>query len=57
MKTKSAPAFEIYLAGTDEPVFRHALSPYTEDAARLQDAVRRFHPELWGGPFLHEVGP
>jgi hypothetical protein len=57
MKTKCTPAFEIYVNGADEPTFRHALSPYSEDAARLEDVVRRFHPELWGGPFLHEVAP
>lgn len=57
MKTKSTPAFEIYIINSSEPAFRHALSPYTEDAARLEDAVRRFHPELWGGPFTHQVGP
>lgn len=57
MKTKSTPAFEIYIKGAGEPAFRHVLSPYTEDGARLQDAIRRIHPELWGGPFVHEVGP
>lgn len=50
----SVPSLEIYVKGTDEPVFQHTLSPHTKDAERIEAAVRRIHPELWGGMFVHE---
>lgn len=54
IKTRSTPAFEVYRRGRQEPEIRCTLSPYGGDAERIEQAVRRFHPDLWAGPFLHE---
>jgi hypothetical protein len=54
IKTKTMPALEIYLKGAETPAHRVTISPYGQYAKRIEEAVVRFHPELWGGPFLHE---
>jgi hypothetical protein len=54
IKTKTMPGLEIYVKGDDEPSFRYSISPYGNNAERIEQAVRRFHPEVWAGPFTHE---
>lgn len=55
LKTKTMAGLEIYVKVADPPdCVRHTVSPYGKDAERIEQAVKRFHPELWGGPFLHE---
>jgi hypothetical protein len=54
LRTKSMPGLEVYRKGDDEPAFRCTVSPYGKDAELIEQAVRRFHPELWSGPFVHE---
>jgi hypothetical protein len=54
IKTKTMPGLEIYRKGDDEPSVRCTISPYGKDAELVEAAVRRIHPELWAGPFLHE---
>jgi hypothetical protein len=34
---------------------RFAVSPFGQDADRIERAVRRYRPELWGGPFIHDL--
>ena len=54
LRTKSLPGFEVYRKGRSEAVIRCTLSPHGSHAADLEQAVRRFHPELWAGPFTHD---
>jgi len=41
-------------AGYSSGCFRYNVSPYGDDAARVENAVRRYRPQLWSGPFVHE---
>lgn len=54
IKTRTMSAFEIYRIGDDEPAQRFTVSPYGSDAERIENAVRRFRPQVWAGPFTHE---
>ena len=54
LKSQSLPAFEVYRKGQQEPVIRCTLSPFDDNAARLEEAVRRRRPDVWAGPFTHE---
>ncbi|HJT94200.1 MAG TPA: hypothetical protein VJ777_20075 [Mycobacterium sp.] len=55
LKTKTMAGLEIYVKGANAAdCLRYTVSPYGKDAELIERAVKRFHPELWGGPFLHE---
>ena len=41
-------------AGYSTGCYRYTVSPHGRDAERIERAVRRFHPERWSGPFVHE---
>ncbi|BBY19409.1 hypothetical protein [Mycolicibacterium litorale] len=39
--------------GLSAGCYRFTVSPYGPAAARVEQAVRRFRPQVWRGPFLH----
>lgn len=53
LPTRSMSGFEIYRKGDVDPM-RWTVSPYGEAAVRIEQAVRRFRPDLWTGPFTHQ---
>ena len=54
LKTTSPAAFEVYRQGESEAAIRCSVSPFGDHAERLEEGVRRFRPDVWAGPFIHE---
>lgn len=45
-----APPAKGYSSGC----FRYTVTPYGNDAVLVEKAVRRYRPQLWSGPFVHQ---
>jgi len=42
--------------GLSAGCYRFTVSPYGDAAQRVEQAVRRFRPQVWRGPFTHQRG-
>jgi hypothetical protein len=40
--------------GYSSGCFRYTVTPYGNDADRVEKAVCRYRPQLWSGPFVHQ---